>query len=45
MDMNDICIWGEDKMNLLNAVIRAFLGIIAAMVLLIVYNKFNQNKG
>jgi hypothetical protein len=32
-------------MNLLNAVIGAFLGIITAMVLLIVYNKFNQNKG
>ncbi len=32
-------------MNLVNAVIGAFLGIIAAMVLLIIYNKFNQKRG
>jgi hypothetical protein len=40
-------IWNEEriKMNLVNAVIGAFLGIIAAMVLLIVYNKFNQKRG
>ncbi len=31
-------------MNLVNAVIGAFLGIIVAMVVLIFYNKLNQNK-
>ncbi|EKQ54787.1 MAG: hypothetical protein B655_0596 [Methanobacterium sp. Maddingley MBC34] len=32
-------------MNLVNAIIGAFLGILAAMVILIFYNKLNQNKG
>lgn len=31
-------------MNIINAILGAFIGMIVAFLILIVYNKFNQTK-
>ena len=31
-------------MNIINAILGAFIGMIVAVLILIVYNKFNQTK-